>query len=377
MKEAMQYLDLVPDWLAGVGIFVLAAAAALLVYTVLSRALLAATKDTPSFVRSLFLRIRRLACLALILVAFNFAAQLPYFPAQFGEIVSKLLSVAVILLVGWGAVIAIDVASSFYLKRFQSEAGDSIQARKHFTQVRVLRRAIDLLIGLITIAAALMAFEPVRQFGVSLFASAGAAGLIVGLAARPVLSNLIAGIQLAVTQPIRLNDAVVVEGEWGWIEEITSTYVVIKVWDLRRLIVPLSYFMEKPFQNWTRETTQILGTVFLQVDYLVPVAQLRSKLAEIVAQSELWDKAAVDLQVTDFKESSVELRMVVSAKNSSDAWSLRCDVREKMLAFLQAEYPESLPRQRIEFSALVAHENLDSDDAQPPRIPARRNGGAS
>lgn len=375
MQRFTELLNLIPDWLAGVGIFVVAAAVAVLLYAGLSRTILLATGGATSYLRSLFLRVRRLACIALVLIAFNFAAQLPYFPERFSELTSKLLSVAVILLVGWAAVIAIDVASSFYLRRFQHATNDSIQARKHFTQVRLLRRTIDILIALITIAAALMAFEPVRQFGVSLFASAGAAGLIVGLAARPVLSNLIAGIQLAITQPIRINDAVIVEGEWGWIEEITSTYVVIKIWDLRRLVVPLSYFMEKPFQNWTRETTQILGTVFLRADYFVPIPKLRRKLEEIVRSSALWDKNVVNLQVTDFKDSTVEIRMLVSAKNSPDAWDLRCEVREKMLAFLQAEYPESLPRQRIELSAHASNEN--DDEVSPRRVLPRSNGGLS
>jgi small-conductance mechanosensitive channel len=357
-----EFLGLMPDWLAGVGIFVLAASAALLIYTVVSRGILVATNGRTSFLRSLFLRVRRLVCLALVLVAINVAAQLPYFPERFSEVTAKLLGVAVILLIGWAAAIAIDVASTFYLRRFHPAGHESIEARKHYTQVRILRRALDLLIGVITVAAALMAFEPVRQFGVSLFASAGAAGLIVGLAARPVLSNLIAGIQLAITQPIRLNDAVVVEGEWGLIEEITSTYVVIKIWDLRRLVVPLSYFMEKPFQNWTREATQILGTVYLQADYRVPVPKLRAKLDEIVRESEIWDEAVVNLQVTAFKDSTVELRMLMSARNSSEAWNLRCEVREKMLAFLQNEYPESLPRTRVEISpAANDAENLRRD----------------
>ncbi|MGE3332010.1 MAG: mechanosensitive ion channel family protein [Rhodospirillaceae bacterium] len=360
MNDIFSLLQAVPDWVAGVGIAMLAIAVGLLIYALISRAILAATNGKTTYLRSLFLRARRLGCLTLVLIALNFAAQLPYFPEQFSSPTSKLLSVAVILLLGWAATIAIDVASGFYLRRYQQASGESLEARKHFTQVRILRRAIDLLVALITIAAALMAFEPVRQFGISLFASAGAAGLVVGLAARPVLSNLIAGIQLAITQPIRINDAVVVEGEWGWIEEITSTYVVIKIWDLRRLVVPLSHFMEKPFQNWTREATQILGTIYLQVDYLAPVDLLRRKLEEIVRGSSLWDGTVVNLQVTEFKDSTVELRMLVSARNSSDAWNLRCEVREKMLGFLQTEHPESLPRDRIEFSAVVSNDDEDA-----------------
>lgn len=378
MSEISQLMKLVPDWAAGVGIFVLAIATASLVYLTVAKVIIIATKGRATYLHSVFLRVRRIICLGLILVATNLAAQLPFFSQRISDLAAKVLSVAVILLIGWSAAIAIDVASNVYLRQYKNDAADSLLARKHFTQIRVLRRTIDVLIGLVTIAAALMAFEPVRQFGVSLFASAGAAGLVVGLAARPVLSNLIAGIQLAITQPIRIGDAVIVEGEWGLIEEITSTYVVIKVWDLRRLIVPLSYFMEKPFQNWTRDSSQIIGAVSLYADYRVPVDVVRSKLHEIARASKLWDKQVVNLQVTDLKDSSVELRMLVSAQTSGQAWDLRCEVREKMLAFLQEEYPQSLPRQRIELMGLELQGSEQSDDAtewRAPKATPRRNGG--
>jgi len=351
MSEVKSVLALIPDWMAGAGIFTLATAAAILIYLSVSKVVLHVTTQRASFIRSLFLRVRRILCLALVLLCAGFAAQLPYFPDTVSGATSKVMSVAIILLVGWSAIAALDVASDLYLRNYQSSIGDDLQARKHVTQVRVLRRIIDVLVVTITVAAALMAFEPVRQFGVSLFASAGAAGLVVGLAARPVLSNLIAGIQLAITQPIRINDAVLVEGEWGWIEEITSTYVVIKVWDWRRLIVPLSYFMEKPFQNWTRESSQLIGSVFLQADFQVPVDQVRKKLQEIVESSKLWDKNIANVQVTDIKENGVELRVLVSGRTSPEVWDLRCEVREKLLTFLQTELPTSLPRRRIKISA--------------------------
>lgn len=348
MNAIQNALALIPDWVGGVGIFVVAGAIALLVYFTASKFVLRMTAERGVLIRTVFLRTRRIVCLALILLSFSIAAQLPHFPARVSEFTGKILSISVILLAGWTAIAAIDVGANFYLRNYQKEIASNLTARKHFTQVRVLRRTIDVLIVLITVAAALMAFEPVRQFGVSLFASAGAAGLVVGLAARPVLSNLIAGVQLAMTQPIRINDAVLVEGEWGWIEEITSTYVVIKIWDWRRLIVPLSYFMEKPFQNWTREATQLIGSVFLQADYRVPVGRVRAKLEEIVRGTKLWDGNVINLQVTDFKESTVELRILVSARTSPEAWDLRCEVREKLLAFLQSESPESLPRRRLD-----------------------------
>jgi small-conductance mechanosensitive channel len=189
---------------------------------------------------------------------------------------------------------------------------------------------------------------------VSLFASAGVAGIVAGLAARPVLSNLFAGVQLAMTQPIRIDDSVVVENEWGTIEEITSTYVVVRLWDWRRMIVPLTYFIEKPFQNWTRETSALIGSAFIYVDYHAPVEAVREKLNEIVKQSKLWDGRVVNLQVTDAKEGTIELRCLMSANSASHAFDLRCEVREKLVDFLQKQYPAALPRQRAEVAMAEA-----------------------
>lgn len=346
MRALSELVSAVPDWVGGIGIFLLAGVVALAVYFAASRVVLAVTARRAQLLRTLFLRSRRLLALVLVLVACSFAAQLPYFPDRIGGIFAKLMGVGAVLLAGWAAVIAVDVASEFYLRRYRLDTAANMEARKHVTQVRILKRACNVLVILITVAAALMAFEPVRQFGVSLFASAGAAGLVVGLAARPVLSNLIAGIQLAITQPIRINDSVVVEGEWGTIDEITATYVVVRIWDLRRLVVPLSYFMEKPFQNWTRESTQIIGAVTFEVDYAAPVGEIREKLSEIAAASKLWDRKVVNLQVTECHEVTITLRALVSAATGPEAWDLRCEVREKMLAYLRDELPECLPRRR-------------------------------
>jgi small-conductance mechanosensitive channel len=257
--------------------------------------------------------------------------------------------VAFIALLGWTAIIAVQIGSQIYLRRFRLDAEDNLLARKHVTQIGILKRAADTLIVIMTIAAAMMSFEQVRQYGVSLFASAGVAGLAIGLAARPLLSNLIAGVQIAVAQPIRLDDVVFLEGEYGTIEEITTTYVVIKLWDWRRMVVPLSYFIEKPFQNWTRETSALIGSVFLYVDYTVPVEKLREKLMEVARASPLWDGRVVILQVSDVtKDNTVELRALLSARSAPAAWDLRCEVREKLIGYLQEEYPHALPRTRQE-----------------------------
>jgi small-conductance mechanosensitive channel len=207
---------------------------------------------------------------------------------------------------------------------------------------------MDVVIVLITIGFALMTFDAVRQYGVTLFASAGVAGIVAGLAARPVLTNFLAGVQLAVAQPIRIDDTVIVENESGNVEEITFSYVVVRLWDLRRMVVPLSYFIEKPFQNWTRTGGELIGSVFLYVDHTAPVGAIRQKLSEIAAQSKLWNGKVLNLQVSDCKESTIELRALVSANSAPAVWDLRCEVREKLIDFLQREHPSALPRRRYE-----------------------------
>jgi small-conductance mechanosensitive channel len=238
--------------------------------------------------------------------------------------------------------------------RYHEEIAENLLARKHVTQVRVFKRVIDTLVIIFAVSASLMTFDSVRQYGVSLFASAGAAGIIVGLAARPLLSNLIAGIQIAITQPIRIEDAVIIENEWGWVEDIASTYVVIRLWDWRRMVVPLSYFIERPFQNWTRDAASLIGSVILHVDYAADVARIRTYLGEAARDSKLWDGAVVNLQVVDTNNRTMELRALVSARNAPQSWDLRCEIREKLISYLQREMPEALPRDRADISPPLA-----------------------
>ncbi|HEY6984121.1 mechanosensitive ion channel family protein [Reyranella sp.] len=343
----------VPDWLIAVLTFAAAAGLALLLHGAAVR--LARRLVTPRhvFVQSLLSATRSLSRVALVLIAM--AIVLPAVPLdkQATSIVAHGLFVLFIVLLGWASITALTLATDFYLTRSRVEEQSNPLARKHVTQVRVLRRVTVTLAIIVTVAAALMTFDSVRQYGVSLIASAGAAGIVVGLAIRPLLTNLFAGIQLAITQPIRIGDAVIVEDEWGWVEEITGTYVVIKIWDWRRLVVPLSYFLEKPFQNWTRQSTDLIGTVLLWVDYTVPVAPIRLQLEEIARASKLWDGQVVNLQVVDSNERAVQLRALVSARTSPEAWDLRCEVREKLILFLQQEYPGALPKQRAELVDLA------------------------
>jgi small-conductance mechanosensitive channel len=280
---------------------------------------------------------------------------------------THVFAVATIALIGWIFIRAVDLISAQYLLRYHEDITENLLARKHVTQVRVFKRVIDAVVVIIAVSTALMTFDSVRQYGVSLFASAGAAGLVVGLAARPLLSNLIAGIQIAITQPIRIEDAVIIENEWGWVEDITSTYVVIRLWDWRRMVVPLSYFIERPFQNWTRDAASLIGSVILHVDYAADVPRIRSYLEQAVRETKRWDGAVVNLQVVDTDQQTIQLRALVSARNAPQSWNLRCEIREKMLAFLRKEMPEALPRQRADVSSPLAV----YEDFAGPRAMAR------
>ena len=245
-------------------------------------------------------------------------------------------------------IILIDVFEDVVSEKYKIGIHDDLRARKIQTQIHVLRRTAIVISCIVAFSIMLMTFPSIRQFGVSLFASAGIAGLVIGMAARPTLSSLLAGLQIALTEPIRLEDVVIVEGEWGWIEEITTTYVVVRIWDLRRLVVPISYFIEHPFQNWTRVTADLLGTVFLYTDYTVPVEKIRQELHRILKTTDLWDRKVWGVQVTDATPHTMEVRALMSASDSPKAWDLRCLVREKLITFLQQNYPQSLPRTRVE-----------------------------
>lgn len=302
--------------------------------------------------RSIVSRTHRPSQLAVFVVALIVAASVAPLSEAQADFARHVLSISLIALIAWMIRIAVNIWITVYLRRFKLDAEDNLLARKHVTQTRILRRVANVVILAVAISWILMTFEPVRQYGVSLLASAGAAGLVAGLALQPVLKNLFAGIQLAVTQPIRIDDALLVEGEWGRVEEITSTYVVLKVWDWRRLILPLSYFMEQPFQNWTRETASLIGVVTIFLDFTVPVGAIRRKVEEIADTSPLWDRQVVNVAVVDFREKVMEVRILVSAADAGRAFDLRCEVRERLIDFIRQEFFESLPRTRAELRAV-------------------------
>jgi small-conductance mechanosensitive channel len=286
--------------------------------------------------------------LALLLIALAIALPTAPLDPETKGILARCLGLATICLIGWIALTALHIGAQLYLQRFRIDIEDNLIARKHVTQVRVLLRALDTIIVLVTLGFALMTFDAVRQYGVSLFASAGVAGVVFGLAAQPVLSNLIAGIQIAVTQPIRLEDAVTVQNEYGWIEEINATYVVIRLWDLRRLIVPLNFFIQQPFYNWTRQAASTLGRVLLYLDYTAPVDMIRHKAIELVAQSGQGNAKVTSVQVTNTSAQAMEVQILVNSDSTAITGNVSADLREQLIAFLQREHPGALPRQRNE-----------------------------
>ncbi|CAN5316745.1 mechanosensitive ion channel [soil metagenome] len=361
--EVLQTLKLLPNWLTASALVVGGILIALIANTVIVHAMRTTLGVRHPKIRSLLTNSKGPLRLALIMLALSLVVRIAPIGDRASTVFGNILNVAFIALLGWTAITAVQIGSQVYLRRFKLDAEDNLLARKHVTQIGILKRAADILIVVMTIATAMMSFEQVRQYGVSLFASAGVAGLAIGLAARPLLSNLIAGVQIAMAQPIRLDDVVFLEGEYGTIEEITTTYVVIKLWGWRRMVVPLSYFIEKPFQNLTRETSALIGSVFLYVDYTVPVEKLREKLMEIARASPLWDGRVVVLQVSDVtKDNSVELRALLSARSAPAAWDLRCEVREKLITYLQEEYPDALPRTRQE---IVARDGVHRTELAP------------
>jgi small-conductance mechanosensitive channel len=288
--------------------------------------------------------------LLLLIPAICFSAVRPFLriPEDYQGNLTHALSLFILFLVTWLIIRIIHVSRDVILGRYDISAKDNLKARRIYTQIRVIERIIIIAILILAVAAALMSFPKIKQLGVSLLASAGIFGIVLGFAAQKTLGNIVAGIQIAMAQPIRLDDVVIVENEWGRIEEINLIYVVVKIWDQRRLVIPISYFIENPFQNWTRTSADILGTVYIYADYTVPVGEIRKELSRLLNESEYWDKKVDVLQVTNTTEKTVELRALMSAENSSIAWNLRCEVREKLLDYLQKNHPQCLPKTRVE-----------------------------
>jgi small-conductance mechanosensitive channel len=293
----------------------------------------------------------------LILFAFSTAIFILDLPGPIQDAGFKILSIAGIIANTVLLMRTVLAVEAMMTSRSEMLQYDDYKKRRVETRVQMTRRLLVFIILVVAIAAILMNFKEVRQIGTGLLASAGVAGVIAGFAAQKSLSTIIAGLQIAITQPMRIDDVVIVEGEWGTIEEITLTYVVIRVWDQRRLVVPITYFLEKAFQNWTRNSSDLIGVVFFYADFLVPIQEIRAEAQRVVHASKLWDQRVFVVQVTDFRSDCVEIRILASAGTSPTLFDLRCEIREKILTFLQDRYPGAFPRVRTALSRLGAKDS--------------------
>jgi small-conductance mechanosensitive channel len=275
-------------------------------------------------------------------------------PPELRSALEHIVGLGLIAALAWLAILLSEVTKDVLASRYRVDVADNLVARRIQTQFQMLHRIGIVVVSVLAIAAGLMTFPQIKHIGISILASAGVVSLVVGMAMKDTLSNLVAGMQIAFAQPFRMGDAVVVEGEWGWIEEIGTMYVVVRIWDLRRLVLPLSYFLEHPFQNWTRTSADLLASAFVYVDYSTPVGEVRAELKRILESTPLWAGKLCQLQVSDSDQRTMQLRALMDVRNSSDAWDLRCLVRERLIDFLQKNYPGSLPRYRGEMQGPAA-----------------------
>jgi len=337
------------EWLSALGLLAGAALLGLLAHWLLHRFVRRSTRRLEGPLRNALLQ-RLSGPFRLLLPLLLVHVVLPVVPAAPGGLLRGGLYAVLVAAVAWLVIALLYAADDAITGHYTIDVPNNLKARKVVTQVRILRRVATTAVLVLALGIMLLQYEPVRQLGTGILASAGIVGIVVGIAAQRTLGDLFAGIQIALTQPIRVDDVVIAEGDFGWIEEITLTYVVVRVWDRRRIVLPITHFVEKPFQNWTRTSADLIGTVFFYLDYSVPVEDLREELHRIVEASEYWDEDVVGLQMTDASERTVTLRALASAKDAPTLWNLRCEIREKMVAYIREQYPEALPalRTRVE-----------------------------
>jgi small-conductance mechanosensitive channel len=336
----------VPSWVYALALFVAIVALGCAIQAAVTGWLSRKPPAWHAFARQAWHRTRRLLRFILVLFAAGISLQLVDMSRQAHIVSGHIFGALFTVQLGWIILVIANIAMDRYLFGFHMDAKDNLLARKAITQMRMVRQAVNVLLITLTAGFALMSFDGVRQFGISLFASAGVAGIVAGLAARPLLENLIAGLQLAFTQPVRIDDAVVINNEMGVVEEIGSVYIVVRLWDWRRQVVPLSYLFQNPFTNWTRSGSSLIGSVMIYADYTLPMDPVRAKALEIVKHSPLWDGQVANVQVSDAREQVMEVRILASAADSGRAWDLRCEVREKLIAYIRDEIPFALPRVR-------------------------------
>ena len=355
-RTAMSLHDLLQQLPPALRVAVVLAAAVLVglgVHALLYRGFARMGRRAPTLLvfDGVFLR-RTRAPMRLLLPLLGVRAALPLLAPELEpetmDAVQIVLHVVLVGAVTWGLIALTRVLDDVVERRFDVGTPDNLRARRVRTQVGLLRRVLVVAIVLLAIGAILMRFQGFRALGTTLLASAGLVGIMFSIAAQRPLGNIVAGVQLALTQPVRVGDALVIENEWGTVEEITLTYVVIRIWDQRRLVLPISYFFERPFQNWTRSSAQVIGTVFLHLDYTAPVAAIREEFDRVVRSSPYWDGQVAQLQVSDATERTMQLRAIMTAADAGRAWDLRCDVRERLIDYLQRVHPGSLPRMRLD-----------------------------
>jgi len=290
-------------------------------------------------------------------------------------ILSHAMSIVAIVGVGWLVLTVTDAIGVAVSSEWDISKEDNRRERSMMTKFRVMRRVWVGLVMVCTFGAVLMTFPSIRSLGAGMLASAGVAGIVLGIALRPTLETLLASVQVALTEPISIDDVLIVEGEWGRVEEIRPAYVVVRIWDDRRLIVPLTYFISQPFQNWTRTRSDITGVVTLKLDFTAPIDAIRKKAGEIVEASEKHDGRFWNVQITDADDKGMTVRVLCTAADASRAWDLRCEVREKLIAFLQQQHPAALPRLRAEVGEYDANDEADDKPQQPSDNPEHAQSG--
>ncbi|MCM2130360.1 mechanosensitive ion channel family protein [Larsenimonas rhizosphaerae] len=290
--------------------------------------------------------VRSLSALAPVLLLFSL---FPLFisSARIDSVLHNIASLLLITSIAGIMVHGVNMTERVLSERYRMDVANNLVARRVHTQIMVLRKLVNFLIIMLAIASMLMVFDKVRQLGASILASAGILGVVLGFAAQKVFGNLFAGIQIALTQPIKIDDAVIVEGEWGWVEELTLTYVVIRLWDWRRLVLPINYFIDHPFENWTRTSNDLIGSVILYADFCLPLDELQAEADRIAQASPRWSGKVCKVQLLEMTEHNMQLRVLVSARGGPDTFDLRCEMREGLIKYIATHYPEALPRVRI------------------------------
>ncbi len=312
-------------------------------------------KQQFSFIKSIWSKLYKPVSFFLILIVANFALQLINIPPNIFYTLNKTVDILLTISFAFILIGFVNVGQDYTMYIYDLKKQDNLKERKIRTQLQFLRKLFITLIIILTACAILLSFESMRKLGAGLLTGVGLGGIIIGFAAQKSLGNLLAGFQIAFTQPIRIDDVLVVEGEWGRVEEITLTYVVLNIWDQRRLILPINYFIEKPFQNWTRKSSDLLGVVFLYLDHTAPIDEMREELKEILKNAPLWDGRVAVVQITDVTELNIQVRVLVSAANSGQAFELRCIVREKLIEFIRKNHPSALPKTRAEITSAQDH----------------------